>query len=772
MNDIETARARHKTVTDFESNWVNQARDEIRFEAGDQWDDRIKSARETDPQGPRPCLVMNHARKHVNNLTNEFRSTRPTFKVLPADSHADPETAEMMNGMLRHIQVSGEASIAYDNAARMQRIIGLGFFRIGTQITSPVTREQDITVSPIRSSFSVKVDPHAKHMAARDARWMFVEEDMSKDRFKELYPKADLKGFEGSRDSGLMQWITENTIRVAEYWTLTTKATEIIETPLGFFRAEDLEARAESLIPVLQGEPIREHTIDMPYVMCRKMNGAEFLEEKEFPADYIPIVRVIGEERWVENERDYRGIIRDMMDPQRVLNYEASTNVERMSLEALAPWVGPDEAFEGHEAAWGGANTERRAYLPYNQYNERQEALNPPTRNLPLPPNAASITAQQMAANNIQDLSGMPQASFGAESNEKSGRALMAKQHQSDQNTFHFNDNMATSMTHAGRIILSMIPRVYDTDRIVRILGEDEKPDWAHIAPTGRPFVESRDAAGGIERLYDLSVGTYDMVVSTGPSHLTRRTEAAEGAVQLVSNNPQLWAIMGDWLVRMLDWPGAEEIADRIKLMLPPEIKQMEAAKKDGKDEATMELQAIQQAMMAQVQPIITELEQALQAATMEADEKEAKLQKLGSQLEDKRAEYELKLAEIRQRDADSMRDHEAAMAGHKKDLVIASMKEEPDAPPAPEEPKSEQSTVVESLVAAEMGRVLSGQMNALAEQMSAMATKVDSVEAQGEEIKATQAEGEKRREAVKLNVVKFLKDNDEAALTRAANEA
>ncbi len=680
-DDIVRAREQFAEIDNFESDWISGAREELRFEAGDQWDENIKRARDMDPEGPRPCMVFNHARKHVNNSTNEFRSSRPSFKVLPADSKADPKTADMMNGMLRHIQVASEAGIAYDNAARLQRLHGLGFFRIGTRIASPVTREQDIVISPIRSSFSVKMDIHAKHMAGRDAEVCFVVEEMSKTAYKRKYPKAEAKSFAGTKDDGLSGWMTENTVRVAEYWTLTEREEIIVETPLGIFRAADLERRLE-MNPAMANMPITEHRVQMPHVTMRKMNGAEFLEEPQvFPADYIPIVRVIGEERWIEGKRDYRGIIRDIIDPQKMLNYEVSTQVERMSLEATAPWIGPSEAFEGHEHDWAASNRSRQAYLPYNQYNSSGEPVNPPQRNFPAPTNMAAINAIQMCEQAIREMSGQPQASFGSESNEKSGRALMAKQHQADQNTFHFNDNVSTSMTHAGRIILSMIPRVYDTDRIVRILGEDDSPENARVAPMGRAYQERRDAAGQVERLYDLGVGAYDLIVTTGPSHLTRRTEAAEGAIQLVGNNPQLWSVIGDWLVRMLDWPGAEEIADRLKLLLPPEIKAMEQAKDEGKEAATMELQAIQQAMMAQVEPIIAELQQALEAASMEADEKEAKLAELAQQLGDKQAEYELKVLEINQRERDSIRDYEAKIAATKAGIIVKTM--EDDAPPA-----------------------------------------------------------------------------------------
>lgn len=772
--ELQEARERFKQGSDFDSDWRNCAKEELRFEGGDQWEDRVEAARKADPEGPRPCMVLNHARKHVNNSVNEFRSSRPSFKVLANDNFADPKTADMLNGLMRHIQAASEAHIAYDHAAWLQRTIGLGYFRIGTRVVSPVTREQEITINPIRSTFSVTMEPMAKHQAGRDATWCFVSEEKNRKRFEKEHPGVELVDYHEATQNGdhMGEWFDENTIRIAEYWTLEERETEVVITPIGIFRAELLAARAERN-PDIGALPYQSQMVKLPFVRCQKMTGAEFYEDQEFPADYIPIVRVVGEERWNDGKRDYRGIIRDIIDPQRMLNYEASTNVERMSLESLSPWVGPVEAFKGYEEYWKAANRKRYAFLPYNEWTKDGKQVSRPSRNLPAPPDIASMNAMMMAVDNIRELSGQPQASFGGEGNEKSGRALMAKQHQADINTFHFDDNMSVSMSHAGRIVLSMIPRVYDTERVVRTLGEDDEPSTAQLVLSGAPYQEQQDAAGAITRLYDLGVGTYDVTVTTGPSYLTRRTEAAEGAVQLLSNNPQLWSVIGDWVVRMLNWPGAEEIADRLKAMLPPEIQQLERAKTEGRDAATGEIQAVQQAIMAQVQPIIAELQQALEMAGAEVDEKDTKIAELVGQLEDKAAEYEIKVLEIQQKDADSIRDHEADMARVRADLLSKGMEGESN---VVEHPAMNDSTkALDALVVNQISghlsqglSTLSEQVAGMADQMTAMGEQMQMLAAENAQLQQSMAESEKRREQVKAGVVEFLKTDDESALNRA----
>jgi hypothetical protein len=68
----------------------------------------------------------------------------------------------------------------------------------------------------------------------------------------------------------------------------------------------------------------------------------------------------------------------------------------------------------------------------------------------------------------------------------------------------------------------------------------------------------------------DLSYGKYDAVVTIGPSYATQRLEAADSMIQFVQAVPQAGAVMGDLLAGSMDWPNADEIAERLKKVLPP----------------------------------------------------------------------------------------------------------------------------------------------------------------------------------------------------------
>ncbi len=665
---LKEARKRFNSAVEFESENRTVMLEDARFEAGDQWPNKIKQYRERDPYGPRPCLVLNRVSKHKRNIVNDIRQNRPQIKVLPIDDDADIETAQMLNGLIRHIQVVSDADIAYDTAVDTQVNIGLGYFRIVTRMVNDLENLQEIAIVPIVNPLSVYMDIYSEHPAGADAEWCFVIDDVPRETLKRDHPKADPVDWqEAIGDSMLARWYpAEDTVRIAEYWTAEEKRTNILQTDKGeipemsyWDQFSGIESR-----PRVNGNRTERQRI----VTWRKMLGNQILEERDYPSRYIGIVRVLGEERIVDGRRDIRGLIRDLKDPQRMYNYWASLNTELIALAPKTPYIGPTGAFEGYEQDWQRANTANVPYLQYNAMDAAGNPLQPPRRSDPISANTALIQAMVQAADDLREISGQSESSFGEPSNEKSGRAILARQRESDINNFHFVDNLTRSIRHAGRIVLDLIPSIYDTERVVRILGEDGAPDFAQIKPgIGKAFAEERDIRGQIQKIYDPSIGRYDVTVSAGPSYTTKRQEAFDAMAQVLQANPNLWAVMGDLLVRSMDWPGADEMAERLKALLPPEIKELEDAKEQGANDAQNQMQLAQQAVMAQVGPIIEELQAALEQAGADVQEKERLLAEAQQALKDKSDEIMVKA-----RDAELK--HEAEMAESDAEIVVAAL--------------------------------------------------------------------------------------------------
>jgi hypothetical protein len=263
-------------------------------------------------------------------------------------------------------------------------------------------------------------------------------------------------------------------------------------------------------------------------------------------------------------------------------NYWASQEVEMLALAPKAPFIAAAGQIEGYEHKWKNANTVNYAVLEYNPVVDTEngeQALPPPQRAVPPQPSQGILQAKLGASDDIKTTTGQYDASLGQKSNETSGKAILARQREGDIGTFQYVDNLSRAIRFVGRIIVDLIPKIYDTQRVARILGEDDDVTMAKLDPRQQEAVRSvQDMQTGkeIEKIYNPGVGRYDVAVVVGPSYTTKRQEALDAMTQMVQGNPQLWQVIGDLLVKNQDWPGADDMAKRLKAMLPPQLQDKE----------------------------------------------------------------------------------------------------------------------------------------------------------------------------------------------------
>lgn len=559
---------------------------------GWQWDEAMRKSRETDK---RPCLTINKTKQHNRQITNDARQNKPSVRVVPADDGADPETAKIINGIIRHIEANSSADTAYDTAAEFAVDAGLGYWRVTTDYAADDTFDQEIFIKACPNPMNVYLGHHTEADGS-DAKSGFIFEDLPKSDFERRYPNCEMVGWD--KNSGT-DWIGEDTIRIAEYFKITETADTLCALPDGpvlLSKIEDLDISSA----IKASKDIKKRTVQVRKCNWYLIAGKTILERREWLGKYIPFVRVVGEEVEVEGKTYRRGATRAMKDPQRMYNYNSSASVEYGALQTKIPWVATTEATEGHEEIWDNANTTNYSRLPWNGKDEAGNPIAPPFR--PNPPAPAQLFLQGMAtaSEEMKMASGQYDASMGAKSNETSGRAIMARQREGDTATFHFIDNVARAIKHTGRILVDLIPKVYDTERVVRILGEDGSDEEVKINP-GQPeaFKETKaHERAEIERIYNPSVGRYDVTVTVGPSYGSKRQEAFAALTEMASRNPQIMQIAGDLVMRAADFPMAEELAERMKKALPPG---MADDKEDGKPEIPPE---VQQAMKTQEEHI------------------------------------------------------------------------------------------------------------------------------------------------------------------------
>lgn len=568
-------------------------KEDVKFaRLSDQWPEEVLKERKNPP---RPALTVNKLPTFIRQVVNDSRQNRPAISVHPVDDSGDPETADIMSGLIRNIEVSSNADVAYDTAIECAVGGGFGYWRINLEYSCDDTFDKDIVFDRIADPLSVFGDPNDFGADSADWNLAFVVTQIKKADFKRKYKGAQETDWDEATWQNLTApWITDETIQVAEYWKRTEVEKRILGLTDGSIMAEDEYARLRDMlaameVPVFavegQSRVVRSYKVEQHIV-----SGAEPLEKVDWAGKYIPIVPVYGDEVIIEGRRHWRSLIRDAKDAQRMFNYWRTTATEMVALAPRVPYIGPKGAFKSDASKWTTANSSSHAFIEF-------DGPVPPQRQ---PFNGVPAGVIQEALNSSDDMKavmGLYDASLGRQSNETSGKAIMARQREGDIATFHFIDNLTRAIRHSGKILIDLIPKVYTQDRVIRVLGPDMKPKTARIAGDVPPDPKAH--------IYDIAAGKYDLTVKAGPSFTSRREEAATQMIELMRAMPDAAPIIGDLLAKNLDWPGADEIAKRLEKMLPPGMK----------NEETGELPPEVQQQMQQMAEAIQVLGQKLQEA-------------------------------------------------------------------------------------------------------------------------------------------------------------
>lgn len=555
-NKLAAMRKRYDRATEAVSTLYDEASDDVKFvtKPGAQWDKRTRAAR-----GGRPCYEFPKLQGQVRQVVNAQRQARPQGKVRGVEE-GDQGLAELMQGICRNIESVSNADMAYDIAFEASVKGGFGAFRIVTDYRSQDDFDLDIFIKPIFNQFSVKFDPAAVERDRRDAMFAFVEESMPEEMFEAQYPDADMKGFDDNKDC--KGWKEAGKVRVVEYWWKEPVKRELLA--LSNNDVVDASEVDEGELAKAGLQVLRRRTVKSHKVMSVLTNGHEFLDEPtEFPSKFIPIIPVWGNITNIDGEDYWQGIVREAKDAQRLHNVHRSATIEAVAKAPKAPYMVTAEQIKGYEGQWKRANAEDYPYLLYNAVSGGAPV---PQRT---PQSEVPVALIQMAAIDSDDMkaaTGIYDASLGARSNETSGRAIGQRKEQGAVATFHYSDNLSYAIRYEYEILVDMIPRVYDTPRVVRILGADGGEKWKQLYQT------VTDDEGNEVTLNDISKGKYDVAITVGPSYATQRMEAVDTfanlAGQIGSSFPALGPLFAYQVVSNMDLPGSEEVTEAVRKML------------------------------------------------------------------------------------------------------------------------------------------------------------------------------------------------------------
>lgn len=620
---VAEARRRFRRCERLEASARRRFLQDLKFVNGDaynhwQWPDEVRLSRDGQE---RPCLTVNKTRQHCLQIINDARQNKTSLKVKPVGGQASYDAAQVFEGLVRRIEYLSNADAIYSLATTHQVHGGIGYWRVVTDWAGPDSFDQEIFLKPVVDPLTVFLDPDIQEADGSDARFGLVFRRLPKDEFLEAYPEWEGRGAPaalGNEES----WSSEDQVMVAEYFRRVERPEQLVAHvapdtgEVKTVRLSALKALGEAFAAAALADPAtRVREVVEPKIEWFKIVGEEIVERRDWPGAYIPIVRVPGEETLIDGELDRKGHVRALIDPQRMYNYNASAEVEFGALQSKSPYLAPVQAIEGLESYWESANTVNHAVLPWNHKDDDGQPIPPPERAAPPGSAPAFIDGMQAAANDMQLVSGQYQAQMGAPSNERTGIAIQQRQRQGDNATYHYVDKLAQAIRFTGKIIIDLAPKIYDTPRVLKILQEDGAELHVRVdpnAPVAHAAADDQEA-DQIAAVFNPAIGAYEVQADVGPAFATRRQEAFNALSQIAAQNPDLMRVIGDLVMRAADFPLAEEAAERIKALVPPQ------ALGQGPSDAE---QALQQ-QLTQAQGLIQQLSQELQAVASSARSRE-----------------------------------------------------------------------------------------------------------------------------------------------------
>lgn len=645
---IADDKARFAEIEEFErDNRILWLEDHKFARLSEQWPEGVKRQRELDG---RPCLTINRLPSFIRQVTNATRQNKPAIRVHPVDDTSSKATAEILDGLIRNIEYTSSADVAYDTALDHAVTGGFGYFRINTAYADDDTFDQDIVIERIVNPLTVYGDDKSVMADSSDWNDAYITELYTKDEFLAKWKGAETASWQTDYQDMKDEWCSGDMVRVAERWLREEVPTTLLKLSDGMVMFKDKYLEIKPVLDSMGITVTGERPSRTMKVTQRIITGAEVLETNDWAGKYIPIVPVYGDELNIEGKRHFISLIRDAKDAQQMFNYWRTASTELVALAPKTPYIGPRGAFATDADKWATANVVSHPYIEY-------DGGVPPQRQPFAGPPAGALQEALNASDDMKSIMGIYDAALGARSNETSGRAILARQRESDVSTFNFVDNLSRAIRHAGRILVDLIPKVYSGERVIRVIGEDESNEMVPInQPLPPEYIQkmqqkAQDQAREVVQIYDLANGKYDVTVQAGPSYTTKRQESAEQMMNFLQAFPQAAPMVGDLIAKNLDWPGADDIAKRLKSMLPPQLQD------DGNPQVMMLQQQMQQmdgqAKQA-VQTLQQQIEQLNQQLLAAKTDKEADM--LQFQLDAKTAELKVRELEIKEFEAQTKR--------------------------------------------------------------------------------------------------------------------
>jgi len=605
---INIAKDKFKADKEYWGDIYKKAKEDAKFLSDDdfaQWDEQDYANR---TGSGRPALTIDQLGQFVHQVVNDIRINTPTINVIPVGFDSKAEVAETYKGLIKSIEYASSADNAYDTSVFNSVKQSIGFIRVDHDYVDDESFDQELKICRVVNPLSCWIDGASLAIDGSDAMHGTIIEKMRVSEFKKKYPKFDPVCFESDSDD--VSKDDDEFISIAEHFYIDeTEKTVSVDD-----KGKTYEVKEDSLVKKLR-------KIKKRVVKRLKLSGADILEETTFPGKYIPLIPVYGEENWIDGKRYIFSLIRKSKDAQRMFNYWKSLETELLMKAPQAPIMAAEGQVDDYTDDW--TNPAKAAVLRYKTTDANGNPIGAPQRLEPPTIPTGVVNASRGAVDDIKATMGIYNASLGMRSNEQSGVAIAQRKQEGDVATYHFADNLSKAITHVGRVLVCAIPEIYDTARVLRIIGAEDEPK--QIGVNGEMVDDQKETI-------DLTKGKYDVRVVTGASYTTLRQESVEALQAVFTASPELMSVMGDLYFKYSDFAGAQAMANRMKKVVDPKF--LEPDEREENEQPVVDPEKEQMAgLIQQGQAALQQMQQEMVS--------------LKSQLENKQAETVLKAQEI-----------------------------------------------------------------------------------------------------------------------------
>lgn len=614
---LEEARTRWEQSEQLDKHNFDAMRSDLKFifVPGAQWPDGIRTERE---KWGDPCLEFNQTKQFTNQTVNDMRQKRPGIRIHPAGGEASKEVAKLLQGMVRGIEYESDGEAVYDGAYQHAVCAGRGFTRVLSEYADDDTFNQKLVLRAVVDCLSVRPDPTFTMPDASDMNWCFVTDTLPKDQFFERYPWADAASWAPGENA---LWYVEDKIVVADYYrrVFGDRVLVAMEDTTAGLAQPVVSVGWEDELPKKLPPKVREvkrRVVRAPKIEWYTIAGGnQILKKHHWPGTIIPVIMHMGDTIVIEGKRYFQSLIRHARDSQSLFNFGTTQQAIHLSLTPRAPYIMAEGQDEGYTDMWDNANRRNYGKLIYKptQFDDGTP-VPPPQRQAPSMVDAGWAQMGENLKGLLKStMGGLYENTLGMVGNEVSGKAILAREQQGDTATFHFADNHSRAIALVGKVCVECIPYYYDNERMVTVINDEDQPEMQQV--------NSKEIKpdGTLEAIRDrnITIGKYAVTIEAGQTYKSKREEAAAFYTEIVKARPDIMTVAGDLIIASQDVDGADKLADRMKYLWPPELKQAEAAKAAGQNPEVAQLTA----QMQQMQQALEQCTQMLQATQMELDQ-------------------------------------------------------------------------------------------------------------------------------------------------------